>query len=294
MKTWFSFFLLCAAWCGTVRAGVDVNTGSLLVRGGTLQSEDILINSSAALYGNGTLEAQDIQLDGTIAPCGTNVSETGTLQLNGLVTLNGLYICKVNAHSDLDLLSGNDIITGSGEIELVPQPAAIPLDQVLLEGSVTSVFSSMALIPAQTDLFRLTDTGAGQLLLTDLTGDSNIDGLPDWWEQQYFGGRTNCVLSEDEDGDASRNIDEYGAGTDPTNSASVLAVAQIELVPSSPDVIISWSSVTGKTYAIERAVSASPELFAPIASAVAATPPANAWTNSVPSAESFYYRVRVE
>ncbi len=45
--------------------------------------------------------------------------------------------------------------------------------------------------------------------------DIDSDGLPDWWEIQYFGD-----LSQDGegdfDGDGYTNLEEYGAGMDPT------------------------------------------------------------------------------
>lgn len=45
--------------------------------------------------------------------------------------------------------------------------------------------------------------------------DTDGDGLPDWWEIQYFGD-----LSQDGegdfDGDGYTNLEEYDAGTDPT------------------------------------------------------------------------------
>lgn len=45
--------------------------------------------------------------------------------------------------------------------------------------------------------------------------DTDGDGLPNWWEIQYFGD-----LSEDGegdfDGDGYTNLEEYEAGTDPT------------------------------------------------------------------------------
>jgi hypothetical protein len=52
------------------------------------------------------------------------------------------------------------------------------------------------------------------------SGDSDGDGLPDAWEQQYF-----MSLAEtgggDPDNDGATNAQEYAAGTDPTDPASV-------------------------------------------------------------------------
>ena len=45
--------------------------------------------------------------------------------------------------------------------------------------------------------------------------DSDLDGLPDWWEEQYFGDLDEDG-SGDSDGDGATDLEEYQAGTDPT------------------------------------------------------------------------------
>jgi alpha-tubulin suppressor-like RCC1 family protein/predicted small metal-binding protein len=47
-------------------------------------------------------------------------------------------------------------------------------------------------------------------------GDTDLDGLPDAWEMQYFGNLTHNG-NEDADGDGLTNLQEYQAGTDPTD-----------------------------------------------------------------------------
>ena len=45
--------------------------------------------------------------------------------------------------------------------------------------------------------------------------DTDGDGLPDSWEQQYFGNSTNGIVSGDQDGDGRNNLTEYIDGTNP-------------------------------------------------------------------------------
>ena len=51
----------------------------------------------------------------------------------------------------------------------------------------------------------------------DWTGvDENSNGIPDWWEYKYFG-HLGVDPDADPDGDGSSNLQEYQAGTDPTD-----------------------------------------------------------------------------
>ena len=56
------------------------------------------------------------------------------------------------------------------------------------------------------------------LTLTDPDGDG--DSLPDWWEVYYFGSTATYNGAHDPDSDTYNNLEEYTAGTDPTDIAS--------------------------------------------------------------------------
>ena len=49
-----------------------------------------------------------------------------------------------------------------------------------------------------------------------LNADFDSDGLPDWWEWQYFGNFAQSG-TDDSDGDGLYNDDEFAFGADPTN-----------------------------------------------------------------------------
>jgi serine protease AprX len=82
-------------------------------------------------------------------------------------------------------------------------------------------------------------------------GDSDNDTLPDWWEIWHDLNRTNAADAEldiDTDGFSAR--DEYTAGTDPRDSASALRITAIRV--DGAGVVSEFTSVTGRTYALER------------------------------------------
>jgi sugar lactone lactonase YvrE len=77
------------------------------------------------------------------------------------------------------------------------------------------------------------------------------DGIPDWWRLLYFGTVSNLLSAAnlDPDGDGASNWQEYVAGTNPQDPASVL-----QLFPVA-NFTIQWPSVPGKTYALETSTS---------------------------------------
>jgi hypothetical protein len=83
-----------------------------------------------------------------------------------------------------------------------------------------TIFSSIA----STDQFPLLDI-EGEIVRPNVDNDG--DGLPDDWENFYFGalgqGATN-----DADGDGVSNLAEYQAGTNPTNAASGFRVLSLQ------------------------------------------------------------------
>jgi len=88
--------------------------------------------------------------------------------------------------------------------------------------------------------------------------DTVGDGIPDIWRATHFGGAgttTNefsCALC-DADGDGQNNRAEFQSGTFPTDAASTFIITAIQL--SGADLLVSWSTSTGKTYQLLRLAS---------------------------------------
>jgi hypothetical protein len=94
----------------------------------------------------------------------------------------------------------------------------------------------------------------GTLLYNQLVLDPNLsavgDGIPNGWKQQYgLDPLDPNVGSEDTDGDGMSNLQEFLAGTDPTNSASSFRIMSVTGTGS--DLFVTWMTGVGKTNALQ-------------------------------------------
>lgn len=78
-------------------------------------------------------------------------------------------------------------------------------------------------------------------------GDTDHNGMSDWWELHYFGVLTGTAPDGDADHDGVSNLEEYLAGTNPTNANSYFHIVSLTL--GSPTKILATSE-PGKFYTL--------------------------------------------
>jgi len=80
--------------------------------------------------------------------------------------------------------------------------------------------------------------------------DGNFDGLPDDWQTKYWGADPQGwgSASADSDGDGGSNLQEFLAGTDPTNPNSVLRTT---IISTSLGYRLSWDTQPGLIYEVQ-------------------------------------------
>lgn len=79
--------------------------------------------------------------------------------------------------------------------------------------------------------------------------DSDNDGMSDEFEKHYFGDPTAGNPAADTDGDGETNLEEYKAGTNPTDAASVLRINEIRRQGN--DIVIVFEAAPDKSYRLE-------------------------------------------
>jgi hypothetical protein len=117
--------------------------------------------------------------------------------------------------------------------------------------------------------------------------DTDGDGLDDAWEIQYFGNLSRNGTG-DFDGDGLSDLNEFLAGTDPTNSASTLRITGASRLPNPT---IQWQSVPGKQYRVQFKNSLSDSAWTDISGDVTATGSTAAKVDNTQSAAARFYRV---
>jgi hypothetical protein len=183
---------------------------------------------------------------------------------------------------------------------IAPDPDALQLSatsaqfdrsQVTIDGAAASI-----VLPA-TNTFSLSQRDRGKFERVDLQAqlvfpDGDRDGLPDFWETEYFGGNS-ATPDGDDDQDGLNNLKEYLAGTHPKSSESSIVILDTKTFPNG-DVVLRWQSATNRFYKILRSQNLLSG-FSPLVEGIAATPPVNTFTDTnAVSQGPYFYRIKVE
>jgi hypothetical protein len=180
--------------------------------------------------------------------------------------------------------------------------------QPVISETVTSIVFQLSggLTPGWYDLTvsnvnsSATTLHSGLAVVGSFDGDDDHDGLPNGWELKYgldpFDDGSldpeNGPLG-DPDHDGTSNWQEWVAGTNPSDSESIFALKGISL-SLTDGVMISWSSIAGKRYAVYRSASVSGP-FNILTNNLSATPPENTFSDdSSQIGGSWFYRVGIQ
>lgn len=119
-------------------------------------------------------------------------------------------------------------------------------------------------------------------------------GAPEWWlRQQGWTSQFEQAASRDDDGDGLATWQEFVAGTDPRDLASVLKL-QIHHDEQEGKMRLTWPSAANRIYAIWTTDGLGEAEFLPLATNLPATPPQNSFAIPEHTTGPVYYRVKVQ
>ncbi|MCC6822856.1 MAG: hypothetical protein IT579_19170 [Verrucomicrobia subdivision 3 bacterium] len=148
----------------------------------------------------------------------------------------------------------------------------------------------MAFLSLADDLVANDFNGARDVVVLRLeAGDSDGGGLPDDWELAYFGNLARDG-SGDFDGDGHSDLQEFLAGTDPTNTGSILRVLTLTLLGGETTIL--WSATPGKKYQVQYKTNLTDAGWSNLFGVVTATGSSTSQVdNTSGSGERRFYRV---
>lgn len=276
-----------AAWSGTMdlRSGirtitVNIDTaipGTISNGGLNKAGSKTLTLSGANTYGGGTTVSA-----GTLRGASAQAFGTG-----GIAVANGAALVLQN-NAAIDGQAG--LVLGSSSSLALDFAGTNAIGSISLDGGTTTLPDG-TYDPAALSMFGTgTYTGSGSLVVGGFTSDPA--NTPYWWLAQYGLTNFDADAMADADGDGLLSWQEYVAGTDPTNTASVFKITGSETTPHGTS--IRWTSVSNRFYDLVWSTNLM-DGFAdlPGAGNLPATPPENAYTNPLGGGASTFYRVGV-
>jgi T5SS/PEP-CTERM-associated repeat protein len=220
-------------------------TNSLKLDAGTvIAANGLAISNNAVLQGSGVLQGNTI-LAGTVSPGNSAgiITNAGSLTVQPSAVLN----FDLGTNNDLVVVTGN--LTLGGTLNVGDAGGFTNGAYTLLTYGGTLTYNGVVIgsVPSSSYTYTISTNTAGQINLVVTPVLTPFQQ----WQTQYFG-CTNCpqaAATADPDGDGQNNLAEFLAGTDPTNSASVLRI--VDVTQEGDDVRITWTTVGGRTNAAQ-------------------------------------------
>jgi T5SS/PEP-CTERM-associated repeat protein len=264
-------------------------TGTVWMTGGFVDTASLRVSSAGVgqmAMSNGIVQAGSITVAGpgsggrgTLTMAGGTASTPLFLVGNfacdsiGVVNLNGgsLFVTNAAGNAVLEVRSGT----------LTLNAGALSADQLVLTNACARfIHAGGSFI-------------AGTIVVTP-SFDADGDGIPNFADPGPF---DPTDTGNDPDGDGFTNLQEFLAGTDPTNSASFLGITGI--APEGDDIRVTWMTTAGKTNALERTAGDASGNYSNDFSAIfTVTNTVGATTNyldlgAATNVPALYYRVRL-
>ncbi|MGA2554969.1 MAG: hypothetical protein ABSG04_01665 [Verrucomicrobiota bacterium] len=233
----------------------------------------VAVVTSAALSLLDGNSVNDVYLADLLA--GTNILVSVNSSLTGsgsaasdwpAVSWDGRYVIfrsfatnLVAGHTNAPDLYLYDRLSGTNSLLTLAQPASDwmqrPSKPVISVDVSSAVFQSFASGLGIGHVSRSQDVFAA-LLPPAANADSDGDGIPDWWMIQYFGHLTGqagdlSLPQDDPNGTGMTTLQDYIAGTNPTDPTSIFQVSVAPANSPGGNVTLVWTAAAGRSYSVQ-------------------------------------------
>ena len=200
------------------------------------------------------------------------------------VTLDGTI-----SDDDDDPLSSSWSVVGTPATVTIANTAAVDTTATFTEAGVYTLrLEADDGIDSTSDDVTITVTdGSGGII------DTDADGIEDSWEELHFENLDAADKTTDNDGDGFIDLNEYLAGTSPTNSASLLVVSSVAPSVTPGEYVITWQAVATRRYSVLQNTNLLDLTWTTNASRIQGIEPLCTHTVQTENAKTFY-RIAVE
>ena len=263
-----------------------------LIQRGTLFFSDKVSNAmasgavAAVIYNN-----VSGNFNGTLGSAGSwipaiTLSQADGLALKAALPSVGTVAAFVDPANIYELLDGTSMATPHVTAAVAFAAMNFPTETVAQR--IQRVLLNVDAVPGLTGKVR-----TGGRLNLQRTVDTDNNGLPDWWEQIYFGHLTGTNPNADADGDGFSNLQEFIADTNPTNATSRLRILSAHPAPNA--VSLTWSGGTQARQHLQRASSLRGTItWANVLTNEPPTPVTNSFLDAVGANQTGFYRIEAE
>jgi hypothetical protein len=257
----------------------QINAGSALPTGVWTHVAVTLSGTTGTLYINGVADGTNSTITSTPSAMGATTqnylgkSQWNDPYLNGALDDFRVYSRALSASEITQLAAGqlpapqNVAATpGSGKITLSWSAVSNASDYTIQRAStsggsystltnsfVGTSYNDAGLVDGVTWYYTIAANGFSGTGLASAPVSATTYTAVENWRLANFGtvaSTGNAADSADPDGDGLSNTKEFTSGTDPNSAASALKIAQVQT--SGSNLVVSFPSVSGKTYRVER------------------------------------------
>ncbi|HEY1662368.1 MAG TPA: hypothetical protein VGI03_08115 [Verrucomicrobiae bacterium] len=229
--------------------------------------QTIQIPVTAAVFGNYALRV--MMLNMTVVPLDGSPALTTPISFSPNVVLGAPYTATSSGNNNYAAAWLNSAIAGlSNNATIGTLTITVPANATSMSAYAIH-FDHASGSPNGLASFPK-HTLTGLITLTSRTTSSYGDGIPDSWRLRYFGTTNNwlSVSNADADGTGMNNWQKYVAGLNPVDPSSILsryfAGTDQAMAHSQQDAVISWPSVYGVDYVIQRSSTLFPSAWTSI------------------------------